>query len=362
MTTPLIKKRSWTRRAWVKITGAAALLGLGGACAHRSLMSAGPGYRGAVSDHFDGERFFNPRCTDKREKGDLMKWMRTRKKKEWPATTEADFVTPDLRPCAPGEALRVTFIGHATFLIQTPQGNLLTDPFFSERSSPVSWAGPRRSRRPAIDLAALPKIDAVLISHNHYDHLDLPSLRALHERFEPLFIAGLGIGAFLQSHGLTRTQDLDWWEKNTPKPGLDVTFVPARHWSNRGSGGPNTTLWGGFWLNTGGKSLYFAGDTGYCPYFKEIREKLGSPDLALLPIGAYEPRWFMGQHHMNPDDAVQAHLDLAARRSVGMHFGTIQLTDEGIDDPKADLATALTTASVAAPAFVAPRFGESFVA
>src|SRR5690606_15196241 len=162
------------------------------------------------------------------------------------------------------------------------------------------WAGPRRVRPPGVPFDDLPKIDVVLVSHNHYDHLDLPTLQRLRERDDPLILTGLGNRAFLESHGFTRVREQDWWGKFPDLPtGLEVTFVPARHWSNRGSGGRNTTLWGGFMTRLEGQNVYFCGDSGYFNGFAEIGKRLGPPDLALLPIGAYEPRWFMGPMHMN---------------------------------------------------------------
>jgi L-ascorbate metabolism protein UlaG (beta-lactamase superfamily) len=215
------------------------------------------------------------------------------------------------------------------------------------------------------EMAALPEIAAVLVSHGHFDHLDLPTLRRLEKRFRPLFLAGLGQGTLLRGSGLTRIQELDWWHSwRMPPPagggdGLEVIFTPAQHWSARSFLTRNRALWGGFWLQHGALKAFHAGDSGLGPHFPLIRERLGRPDVAFLPIGAYEPRWFMCHQHMNPDDAVQAHLELNAATSVGMHFGTFQLTDEGIDEPARALAASLQARGVRKELLVVPRFGET---
>lgn len=255
--------------------------------------------------------------------------------------------------------MAATFVGHSTFLFQFANGlNVLSDPVWSDRVSPVTFAGPRRARTPAIAFDELPSVQLVLVSHGHYDHLDLATLRRLDERFNPLFLTGLGTHAFLRGHGLRQVKELDWWQSHR-FPGLEVTYVPAQHWSKRSATRQNDTLWGGFWLRSGELRSFFAGDTGLGRHFAVIREKLGPPDLAFLPIGAYEPRWFMREQHMNPEDAVQAHRALGARQSVAMHFGTFQLTDEAIDQPLIDLAAALQAAQSNPEVFVVPGFGET---
>ncbi len=261
--------------------------------------------------------------------------------------------------------MSATLVGHATFLLQLDGLNLLTDPVWSDRCSPLSWAGPKRVRPPTIAWEALPEIDLVLLSHNHYDHCDLVTLRRLQARFDPLILTGWGNGAFLEFHGLTRVREFDWWDALAlqeifPTATASVTFTPALHWSNRGGGTRNTSLWGGFHLATPTQSLFFAGDSGYSDHFLDIQRRLGSPDLALLPIGAYEPRWFMRTMHMNPAEAVQAHLELQAKRSLGMHYGTWQLTDEGIDDPTQALAVARAQAALAPDCIAAANFGQTY--
>ena len=252
----------------------------------------------------------------------------------------------------------VTFVGHATFLIQVAGINLLTDPVYSERASPVSFAGPRRVRAPGVRFDDLPAISLVLLSHNHYDHCDLGTLRALDRRFQPRLVAPIGNGRLLRSAGIHQVEEIDWWQSASAAP-LPVTLTPAQHFSARSMFDRNRALWGGFLIEARGRRILFAGDSGYGPHWREIARRLGPFDLALLPIGAYEPRWFMKDIHMNPAEAVQAHLDLGPRQSIAMHFGTFQLTPEGIDEPVRDLATALRQRGVSAEQFRTVDVGES---
>jgi L-ascorbate metabolism protein UlaG (beta-lactamase superfamily) len=321
------------------------------------LMRGGPGYHGSLSDHFDGARFFNPGAEAGRSFGDFLRWQRTRQATPWPISRELP-VPPPLTAALAADELRLTFINHVTFLIQVPGLTVLTDPVFSERASPVQWAGPRRVHAPGVALDRLPGIDLVFVSHNHYDHMDLPALKTIADQHSPLFVTGLGNAAYLGQQGITPVVELDWWEETSLR-GARLIFTPAQHWSTRGPGGKNHTLWGGLWLATAQHSVFFAGDTGYSPWFAEIRRRYGSPDVALLPIGAYEPRWFMSNQHMNPDDAVRAHQDLAPGLSVAMHFGCFRLTDEGIDEPVAALERARVAHGVPAEAFRVPVPGET---
>ncbi|HXQ32206.1 MAG TPA: MBL fold metallo-hydrolase [Steroidobacteraceae bacterium] len=330
---------------------------LAGIYASRRSMTGGPGYRGPRSDHFDGEVFRNPSAGAGKSFAEFWRWQRTRKPKQWPTWIE-NRACPDIgRSPAAGETA-LTFVNHITFLIQYPGLNVLTDPVYSDRVSPVPWAGPRRVRAPGIAFEALPPIDLVLVSHNHYDHLDLATLRRLDESHVPRVVTGLGNAAFLTAHGVRNVIELDWWQ-HTVVGGAEITFIPAQHWSGRGLRGRNRTLWGGFVVRAGAGSLCFAGDTGYSSHFTEIARRLGRPDVALLPIGAYAPRWFMQEQHMDPDDAVRAHLDLGAKLSIATHFGCFQLTDEGFDDPVTELATALARRSVPAERFAVLEVGET---
>jgi L-ascorbate metabolism protein UlaG (beta-lactamase superfamily) len=310
------------------------------------------------SDHWDGERFFNPGVDTDHPFADFWRWRRTRQQAPWPRWV-ADPIFPPPPRRVTGDAVAATFIGHATWLLQLGGVNLLTDPVFSERASPVAWAGPRRVRAPGVALAALPPIDLVLLSHNHYDHMDLPSLRALRDRWRPLIVTGLGNGAYLERQGIRPTLDLDWWQHVVPHDDLRVTYAPAQHWSRRTLADTRRMLWGGHVVETPAARLFFAGDTGYPGHFRAIRNRLGAPDIALLPIGAYEPRWFMRKAHMNPEEAVHAHRELGASLSLAMHFGTFPLTDEAIDAPLAALATALREQGVAPTSFRTLGFGET---
>jgi L-ascorbate metabolism protein UlaG (beta-lactamase superfamily) len=282
--------------------------------------------------------------------------MLAQKRTEWPVRVP---VEPRRPPSLDGAAAIATFVGHSTFLIQTPFGNILTDPMYSERASPVSFAGPRRTRMPAVVFDDLPPIAVVLLSHNHYDHCDLPTLRAIEDRWHPIVVTPLGNTQLLTSARVRRIVELDWWQEAAGVP-LRIVLTPAQHFSARTPFDRNRALWGSFVIGVGNRQIFFAGDTGYGPHFTHIRERAGAPDLALLPIGAYEPRWFMKDIHMNPAEAVRAHLDLGAARSVGMHFGTFQLTPEAIDEPVIALAKALGTHEIPPDRFRAPDFGESF--
>jgi L-ascorbate metabolism protein UlaG (beta-lactamase superfamily) len=315
-----------------------------------------------VSDHCDGQQFFNPAGElPARSFADLPRWLWQRargQRASWPRRVPLP-LTPTLpSEVAPGQFV-VTFVGHSTFLLQLPGLTVLTDPIFSAHAGPFGRLGPRRVRPPALALDALPRIDVVLLSHNHYDHLDLPALRRLTQPRGPLVVTTLGNKAWLERHGVGPAVELDWWQSHRATPDLDVTCTPAQHFSARTLRDRNRTLWGGFALKTAAGSIYFAGDSGWCRSFATIGTRLGPFDLALIPIGAYEPRWFMEAVHMNPDEAVRAHLAVRSRRSIGMHFGTFQLTDEAIDAPLRALADARTSHGVAESDFSTLDFGET---
>jgi L-ascorbate metabolism protein UlaG (beta-lactamase superfamily) len=304
------------------------------------------------SDHFDGEQFFNPYRRADRSLREVYRWMRTRERTAWPASLPLGTHEPPPASVAPGH-VAITFIGHATFLIRTATCTLLTDPVFTSHAGPFGRFGPRRVRPPGIARSALPPIDVVLVSHNHYDHMQPSSLRSFRGAS---FVAPLGVGRYLPSS----THELDWW--GTVRRGsAEITCVPAQHFSARTPWDRNRTLWGGFVVRADGASVYFAADSGYSPQFAEIGARCPGIDVALLPIGAYEPRWFMTPAHMNPDEAVRAHLDVRARVSVGMHFGTFQLTDEPIDEPLRALARARADHGVPAESFRTLDFGETAV-
>jgi len=252
----------------------------------------------------------------------------------------------------------VTFIGHATFLIQTPAGHVLTDPMYSQRAGPLNVLGPRRARQPAVRFEDLPSISTILLSHNHYDHCDLRTLRRLARRFDPTVITPLGNAPLVRSAGIRRVEELDWWQEAKSAP-LPIALTPARHFSARTAFDRNRALWGGFVLSLDRLRIFFAGDSAYGFFFRDVPKRFGPIDVALLPIGAYEPRWFMQAVHMNPAEAVQAHIDLEASESIGMHYGTFQLTAEGIDDPLHALDAARRAMNIPQSRFRTLEFGES---
>ncbi len=310
------------------------------------------------SDHCNGKTFFYPGGRAERGPSEVLRWKLTSRPTPWPQWV--DYTLPSAPPASfPGQ-ITATWIGHATFLLQTPHGNFLTDPVFSDRCSPFSWLGPHRVHAPGLAFEALPKIDGVLLSHDHYDHFDLPSLRRLARTHDPVILAPLGHRQLLANRGISRVIELDWWETHAWAPDLTVTLTPSKHWCRRLPGDTNHRLWGGFWLSGLGRNVYFLGDSGYDPnLFVEIGRKMGRPDLAFIPIGAYEPHWFMCSAHMNPAEALQVHRDLGAHQSVAMHWGTWQLTDEGRDEPVRDLVQAQALANVAPQAFRVLDPGQS---
>ena len=308
------------------------------------------------TDHFDGTRFFNPHAPHGRTLAEVRRWRRTRQKQPWPEHVEDPVLPPPSR--AAYDRISATFIGHSTFLLQVGGVRVLTDPIWSERCSPVSFAGPRRVRRPGQSLDALPGVDLVLVTHNHYDHMDLPTLRQIRKHWTPRVATGLRNARHLAKANIRSAVEFDWWQ-SVELAGARVTYVPAQHFSSRGLHDSDRCLWGGFVVEAGGAVVYFAGDSGYCPYFAEIGRRFPRIDLALLPIGAYEPRWFMRRNHVDPAEAVRAHLDLGARRTLGMHFGTFQLTDEAIDAPVLGLREARDRAGVAEADFDVLAFGET---
>ena len=257
----------------------------------------------------------------------------------------------------------VTWIGHATLLVQMGGINLLTDPHFSERASAVQWAGPKRRVPLPMQLSEVPHIDLVLISHNHYDHLDRDTVLALNKQpgGPPLFVVPLGVDRWMREQGITSVQAFDWWDsrKLPAFARITVDFVPAHHWSSRTLADRNRTLWGGWVVRAPAFSFYFAGDTGYSADFTEIGRRFPGLDLAAIPVGAYEPRWFMKEQHVNPAEAVRIHQDLGVHQSIGIHWGTFELTDEPLDAPLGALPKARDAAGVVPEAFMLLRHGET---
>lgn len=315
-----------------------------------------PRYRGPVSDHFDGRRFHNSDPSAKVHGfRDVLRWMMTRQRGVWSRWTESPHGPPPPREV---RDLRVTFVNHATVLVQIAGRNILTDPVWSERVSPVSFAGPKRVRPPGIRFEDLPPIDAVLVSHNHYDHLDLSTLARIAGRDRPRIFTGLGVSDRIARRGIAGSQALDWWQSAALDPDLSVTAVPVQHFSGRGLTDRNATLWTGYVLSSRAGFVFFAGDTGYGPHFREIGRRFPGIRLAILPIGAYRPEWFMGPVHETPAAALDAMRDLGASTAVGMHFGTFELTDEGEHEPREEIERLLAAAPEPKPRFWVLGFGE----
>ncbi|MEO8335940.1 MAG: MBL fold metallo-hydrolase [bacterium] len=297
------------------------------------------------SHHGPGGRFRNP-WPDSEPRGftDVVRWIRERRgqpRAPTPARGSFPTATPDLLlPRATVAHHRATWIGHSTILLQSGGLNIITDPVFSERASPVQWAGPQRVMPPAIDIAALPPLDVVLLSHSHYDHLDKAAVKRIaREHPSAVWVVPVGLASYVQGWGVGNVVELDWWQE-TEVRGLRVTATPARHFSARRIGDRNKSLWCGFAMAIGEKRAYFAADTAYHPEFSAVGERCGPFDLVMMPIGAYDPRWFMHVVHMDPEEAVQAYMDLLVAHAeappplmLGIHWGTFRLTDEPMDEP-----------------------------
>jgi L-ascorbate metabolism protein UlaG (beta-lactamase superfamily) len=316
-----------------------------------------------ISDHCNGTHFFNPEPASfpqTRGHAGILRLMRARLSRNpaswarWPELIEnRSYPPPDSATSC------ITWIGHSTFLLCLPNLTILTDPVFSERCSPLRFAGPKRVRAPGLALDNLPQIDLILLSHNHYDHMDIPTLRQIRQRFPAAHIVtSLGNASFLKRQGLPGATELDWWDTVNIHD-AHITVTPARHFAARTLWDRNKTLWAGFMLNHHNQKIYFAGDTGYTKFFTEIRYRLGAPDIALLPIGAYEPREMMATVHMNPDEAAQAFQDLHAKHAIGMHFATFQLTAEPIDAPTKRLAAVCAKVGIEPKSFVTLDVGET---
>jgi L-ascorbate metabolism protein UlaG (beta-lactamase superfamily) len=301
---------------------------------------------------FDGKRFRNEDPNADRGLRDVLRWAMTRRPKPWPKWVD---IADRYVPRQPGaDQILVTFVNHSTFLIQHDATALLTDPVWADRAFPVQFSGPARVHAPGIPFDRLPHVDTILLSHNHYDHMDLATLRKLQRRFTSRIVTTLGNKRFLQRRGLDEVVELDWWQTHE-----GITATPAQHFAARTPFDRNRTLWAGFAVNAGSRRLFFTGDSGYNTHFADIGARLGPFDLSLVPIGAYEPRWFMSAAHVNPDEAVRAHLDLRSRLSVAMHFGCFQLTDEPIDEPVTALHEALQAHRVPASTFRVLEPGET---
>jgi L-ascorbate metabolism protein UlaG (beta-lactamase superfamily) len=318
-------------------------------------------YTGPITDHFDGKKFYNlesgsatesDQDAQDAEQGHFSSFILGRFKSDWQQRAVITTI-PDKR--VEGDKLVVTFVNHATVLIQTQGLNILTDPIWSKRASPVSWIGPERYQDPGIRFEDLPPIDIVLVSHNHYDHMDLPTLKRLQEKFNPKVFVQLGNKAFLESWGINVAQEMDWWNEAKISEAVTIESVPAQHFSARALSDRNGTLWGGYVLKIKSGNIYFAGDTGYGPWVQRVAERF--PEgfrLALLPIGAFKPRSFMKDVHVSPDEALKIKNELKAHQAIAIHFGTFRLASDKQDEPVERLKELVGTST----SFVALKNGE----
>src|SRR6476469_3006886 len=345
------------RRILGVLAGAAVAIGMPAVWIYRMKTYSGP-----VSDHFDGMRFLVPDRSPPRSLAEVLRWQfgPGRQRQAWPdwvPSPHAD--TPPAR--VNGEKVRLSFVGHASWLIQAAGLNILIDPIWSARASPLSWAGPKRHNDPGIAFDALPPIDVALVSHGHYDHLDVETLSQLAAKFSPRVITPLGNDITMRgADEAIRAEGFDWHQRVELGSGVAVTMVPTRHWTARGLFDRNKALWASFVLETPAGKIYIVCDSGYGEgkHFRRVAEKHGPLRLAILPIGAYEPRWFMKDQHMNPSDAVKALADCGAEQALAHHHGTSQLTDEAIDAPVNALADALKEAKIPPELFAALKPGQ----
>ena len=308
-----------------------------------------------VSFYLVAEKFVNTNgVANEKTFSDFLKWSFSNESPERVAIETSDaWKVLDLE-----KESYILWIGHASFLINLDGTTILTDPIFSRRASPVGIFGPKRLIPPALNITDLPKIDLVTISHNHYDHLDINSLVKISKKNpDAQFLVPQGDKKILTKRGIENVSEFLWWENSIVK-NLKMTFTPVQHWSARGLGDRNKSLWGGWFFETTELNLFHAGDTGYSNDFIMTKEKLGAPEYALIPIGAYSPEWFMAENHVNPEDALQIAIDLDAKKSIGMHWGTFILTDEAVTEPPQLLQSALKERGLPKDYFVTLKPGD----
>ncbi len=321
------------------------------------------GYRGPESDHFNGKIFFSygtpasAKATAIGQRKPILKWLLHRKGNSWFWQDNKQNGKPEERIM--GAELIVTYVNHSTMLIQTEGLNILTDPIWTKRASPFRAVGPARFRDPGVRFEDMPPIDAVLISHNHYDHMDLETLTRVHKKWNPPIIVPLGNEQYLKARHIKNVHDMDWWDAREISKDVKIVCAPGQHFSSRTLSDRNNTLWAGYVIETPHGNIYFAGDTGYGEFVSRIKERYKTFRLAFLPIGAFRPQWFMGPVHISPDQAVQIHHELNVQTSVGMHFGTFHLADDGQDEPQARISELLAEAAGVKPDFRVLENGES---
>ena len=316
--------------------------------------------------HHTQDGFRNVCPCEERDFFDFLKWRWNRLWGNTPSPEDYNFSLAENNPAfleVNRRKTTLTWIGHATVLLQLKGKNILTDPHYSERASPVRWAGPKRVIGPGLSFEALPYIDIVVISHDHYDALDERTVVRLHKRKggeKTTFFVPLGLRSWFEDLGIRKVVELDWWEEYSEE-NLRITAVPVQHWSKRSLFSTNKTLWAGWVIQSNDFRFFFVGDSGYTPHFKEIGEKLGPFDLAAIPIGAYAPRWFMRPHHISPEEAVQVHLDVRSEKSVAIHWGTFILSDEPLDEPPKRLEKAKHEKGLSEEEFIALKHGETII-
>ena len=368
---PPIVSHKFGRRRFLRIllgVGILSALGKGAdSLLARTLCRPGS-WNGPLSDHFDGKTFHNVPETSLPASSygtaPIIRWLKDRLRRGSYPIVERNNCTPQLARKVDGRDWEITMVNHSTLFLRLANYNILTDPVWSDYTSPIQGIGPCRTRPPGIAWDALPKIDVCLLSHDHYDHFDVPTLCRLEERDHPLFILPLGLRSLLEYHveHSVHAEEKDWWEC-VKLPRLTITLTPARHWSKRYRtvDSTNRSLWCGFFLRgteKGSPAIYFAGDSARTQWSSRIRERLGAPDVALLPIGAYKPDWIRA-HHTSPADAVQALHTLDARLGIACHFGTWQLANEGYAETLSDLTVALQKNGIPASRSIAPENGQT---
>ena len=349
-----------TRRRFLK-RGLAAAAVLAAGAASLLPRKANAYYSGPISDHFDGERFFNPGGRSPKGLVQVARLYTVETWADWPAAVPSPIPADKPPASVTGARARLSFVGHASWLLQAAGRNILIDPVWAKRASPFSFTGPKRANAPGIAFADLPAIHAVIVTHNHYDHMDLATLARLWRRHRPQIVTPLGNDSIMKSAipGLEATA-VDWGDHTALGGGIVAHAVPTQHWSARGAMDRSHALWASFVLETPAGKVYAVGDSGLGDgaTFRHVARQHPSIRLALLPIGAYEPRWFMESQHMNPEDAVEAFHLSGAASALGHHWGTFQLTTEPHDQPPADLAAALLARNVAPDRFQAVRPGQ----